>query len=108
LLAGSVLSLVFSYIPGLNTWFAGKAPEFKRLFMLGLLVLVAAAVYGVACLGYGSGFGINVTCDQAGAIALFQALILAIIANQSVYAVTPKTGAVQEARKDSAFEALAE
>lgn len=108
LIAGALLSLIFSYVPGLNSAFAGLATEIKRLIMLGLLVLVAGAVYGLACLGYAEGFGILVVCDQAGALALVQALVLAIIANQSVFSITPKTGAVQEARKDAIFEALSE
>jgi len=76
--------------------------------MLVLLVVVASAVYGLACLGYAESFGISVVCDQAGALALVQALVYAIIANQTIYTVSPKTGAVQEARNDAVFEALSE
>ena len=108
LIAGSILSLVFSYVPGLNAKFAALGPEVKRLIMLGLLVVVAVGAFGLACTGYGANFNIATVCDVQGALGLGGSLLLAIIANQAVYAVSPKTPAVQEARKDAAFEALAE
>lgn len=108
LIAGSVLSLVFSYVPGLNASFAAKSAEVKRLIMLGLLVVVGAAVAGIACSGFGADVGIAVTCDRTGLVGLLIATALAAIANQTTYNVSPKTPAVQEARKDAQFEALAE
>ena len=35
LFAGALLSLAFSYVPGLNTWFDGQEPTTKRLIMAG-------------------------------------------------------------------------
>ncbi len=90
LLAGSVLSLLFSYVPKLNTWFDGILPEYKRLTMAGLTLLIAGAAYGLACAGLGEQFGIAVVCDQAGAIALIRAWVLALVANQAAYSVTPR------------------
>jgi len=107
-IAGSVLSMLFSYWPGLNTKFAGLSSEVKRLIMLGLLVLVAAGVYGLGCSGFGAEFGIVVTCDRGGLVGLISSLAIAVIANQSVFAITPKTVAVREVLRDAAFEALAE
>jgi hypothetical protein len=108
LIAGSVLSLVFSYVPGLNARFAAKSAEVKRLIMLGLLVAVGAAIAGIACSGFGADLGVEVTCDRVGLVGLLTAVGLAAIANQTTYNVSPKTAAVQEARKDAAFETLAE
>lgn len=87
--AGVVLSLGFSYIPGLKSKFDTLAPERKRLVMLGLLVLVSGAVYGLSCAGFAADLGIGVTCDQAGAIGLIRAFVVATIANQSTYMITP-------------------
>lgn len=95
-LAGIVLSLLFSYIPKLNAKFAALAPEVKRLIMLGLLALVAGGVYGISC----SGWWVAVTCDQAGIKQLVEAFIAAIIANQSVYSITPQTPAVRTAKEN--------
>ena len=92
LFAGAILSLLFSYIPKLNTWFDGLLPEYKRLIMAGLTLVVGAASYGLACAGYAEYFKIGVTCDQAGLIGLLQGWVLAIIGNQAAYALTPRRG----------------
>lgn len=90
LIAGALLSLAFSYIPGLAPKFDALDPTVKRLIMLGLLVVVAGVSYGLSCLGWGAAWGINIPCDQAGLQALISQLVIAIIANQSVYSISPK------------------
>lgn len=90
LLAGAVISLLFSYVPGVNTWYDGIASEYKRLIMAGLMLIVAAAAYGLACAGLGAQFGIAITCDQGGLVGLLQAWVLALVANQGVYSATPR------------------
>jgi len=97
LISGAVLSLLFSYIPGLNVKFAELGSEVKRLIMAVLLLVVAGSIYGLSCAGWGASFGIAVTCDQVGALNLIQVFVLALIANQSAYAITPQTSAVREA-----------
>jgi hypothetical protein len=94
-IAGAVLSLGFSYIPGLNTWFAGLSPEKKRLIMLGILALIALSIFGLACTPLAANFGITVTCDVTGASALIQAFLLAVIGNQSAYLITPQSAGVR-------------
>jgi len=96
-IAGVVLSLVFSYVPGLNTWFAALGEETKRLTMLGLIVLVAAASFGLGCWGV---LDTAVTCDQDGIIALVTAIIMAAVANQATYKLSPQPAAVKAARAD--------
>lgn len=98
LYAGVVLSLLFSYVPGLNTWFAGLESVYKRLIMLGLLLLTAGVVYGLACAGWAASLGIQLTCDQAGLMQLVQAFMLAMIANQAAYQITPETAKVRAAK----------
>lgn len=97
-IAGVVLSLLFSYVPGLNAWFAALESTYKRLIMLGLLLVSAGAVYGLACLGWGASFGIALTCDQAGAIELLKAFGLAAIANQAAYGLSPEPARVVVAK----------
>ncbi len=58
--------------------------------MLALLVVVSVGVVALACAGLGSDLGIAITCDRAGAIGVLRALVLAIMANQSTYKITPK------------------
>ena len=97
LISGAVLSLLFSYIPGLNVKFAELGSEVKRLIMAGLLLVVAGSIYGLSCAGWGTSFGVEVACDQEGLLNLVQVFVIALIANQGAYAITPKTTAVREA-----------
>jgi len=91
LTAGALLSLAFSYIPGLAPRFDVLEPTIKRLIMLGLLLLVSAVSFGLSCAGWGAAWGISLTCDQDGLQGLIAQFILAIIANQSVYAISPQS-----------------
>lgn len=93
-IAGAVLSLIFSFTPGLSTWFAGLLPEIKRLIMLGLLLVSTAVIYAGTCVGI---FVTDITCDQAGILRLVWMLIAAVMANQSTYAITPQTTKVRMA-----------
>jgi hypothetical protein len=97
LLAGAILSLAFSYIPGLNARFAGLASEYKRLIMAGLLALVSLAAFGQACAGVQL-LPLAATCDQAGAVGLLRVFVLAVVANQGAFALTPQPAAVVAAR----------
>ena len=90
-ISGVLLSLAFSYIPGLSRWYGSKDEDVKRLIMLGLIVLTGAAVFGLACGGLASDFGIGLTCDKAGVISLLKSIGAAAIFNQTAYALTPKS-----------------
>lgn len=96
LIAGTLLSLIFSYIPRADGSFKKLDGIYKRLIMLGCLALVAGSVYGLACLGIGEQIGIAVICDQKGAISLISQFILAMIANQSTYTITPQKKSKQK------------
>lgn len=90
-IAGVVLSLLFSYIPGLRTWYAALITETKQLIMLGLLVLVTGAIYALGCYGI---VDTGIECGKAGIIALVQMLILGVVSNQAAYLITPQTNDV--------------
>jgi hypothetical protein len=89
-IAGAILSLAFSYIPGLKSRYEPLSAEMKRLVMLGLLVLVVAGVFGLACSRFGAYLGITVACDEPGLVGLVWAMVLAIMANQSTYLISPR------------------
>lgn len=91
LIAGTLLSLAFSYIPGVSIWFMGFEPTIKRLIMLALLAMTSGAIYGLSCLGWGSELGITLSCDQTGLLGLTKQFVIAIIANQSIYTISPQT-----------------
>ena len=84
-----VLSLIFSYVPGVSSWFGNLSGDIKRLVMLVLLVLTAGVIFGLNCAGYGVDLGVIVSCDKAGGMAFLKILVTAIIANQSAYALSP-------------------
>lgn len=98
LLAGAILSLAFSYVPKLRERWSAQDPEVKRIIMAGLLFLVAAAVFGLACAGWLASFlpGIAVECSQAGLLDLVRIYILALAANQSTYSISPQVKAKSE------------
>ena len=89
MIAGVLLTLLFSYVPGLAPWFQTLAPEKKSLLMLGLLVLVSAGAFGLACAGWISGLA----CTAVELKRLIWCLLLAIIANQAVYKISPQPAA---------------
>ena len=86
--AGIVLSLLFSYVPGLNDWYQALDATKKRLIMLGALLVVAGAAFGLSC--WPAFPEPVVTCDQAGAYGLLKALFASLVANQTTYLITPK------------------
>ena len=88
MLAGVVLSLLFSYVPGLSDWYGALSATIKRLIMAGLLLVVAGGAFGLACAGIITG----IDCSQTGLIDVVWAFILAVIANQSTYALSPRRG----------------
>jgi hypothetical protein len=95
-IAGVVLSLLFSYIPGLRTWYAALITETKQLIMLGLLVLVTTAIFVLGCYGI---LSTGIACDKSGAIALVQMLIVGIVSNQAAYLISPQANDVVIAKQ---------
>jgi hypothetical protein len=89
-IAAAILSLAFSYVPGPKSRYEPLGAEVKRLVMLGLLVLVVAGVFALACSRFGAYLHISVSCDEPGISGLVWSLVLAVMANQSTFLITPK------------------
>ena len=85
-IAGVVLSLLFSYVPRLKDWFDPLWSNQKRLIMLAALLLSAGGVFALACFGKYD----LVVCDAAGAWNMLEYFVLAAIANQTAYQLSPK------------------
>jgi hypothetical protein len=83
--AGIIVSLAFSYVPGLKEWFDALAANYKRLVMLGALVLAVGVIFATSCLGYAT----EPACTVEGAKALLPLFIAAVIANQGTFLLTP-------------------
>jgi hypothetical protein len=84
-IAGVILSLAFSYIPGLSDKFAALSATTKRLVMAALLFVVAAGALALSC----ANVVVTVACTQAGLIALVNVYIAALVANQAAYMIAP-------------------
>lgn len=88
-IAGIVLSLAFSYVPGLSDKYNALDGTTKRLVMLGVVVAVAFGAFGLTCAKVALG-GLALTCDQAGAVELVKAVVTALTVNQVTFLLTPK------------------
>jgi hypothetical protein len=93
--AGVVLSLLFSYVPGLNAKFAALDPVYKRLIMLLLLLITAAGIYGLNC---GGVIQTGLACGREGISQIVWYFILSSIANQTSYQLSPPTQGVIAAK----------
>jgi len=94
--SGVVLSLLFSYIPGLRVWYAGLVSETKQLIMLGLILVISGAVFVLGCNGI---LATNIQCDKSGIVSFVFIVITAIISNQATYSITPQTKDVLVAKQ---------
>jgi len=94
-IAGVVLSLLFSYVPGLSDKFAALAATTKRLIMAALLLVVAGGALALSC----SNLVVTVPCTQAGLLDLVNVYIAALVANQAAYMIAP---GVSKSEKKSA------
>ena len=91
-IAGALLSLIFSYVPGLNSKFAALPKETEQLIMAGLMLLATVIIMGLGCYKV---IQINLTCDQNGWVQAIWIFISAIMGNQSVYRLTPQPKTVK-------------
>jgi len=82
-MAGVILSLAFSYVPGVKTWYKGLSGEWKRLIMAGLLLVTALVLYGLGCAAVVKG----VTCSRDGFAQLVWMFLVALVSNQSTYTI---------------------
>lgn len=82
--SGLFLSLLFSYIPGLKTWYGEQKSEVKSLIMLAVLVIVSVGVFVLSCYGPFDW----VACTQDGAWGLVVLFVAALVPNQSLYSIT--------------------
>ncbi len=96
-LAG-IVSLAFTFIPGLNAKFAALADDVKRAIMGGLSALIAVAIYLIACTPALSA-GFPFACPTGGVWELVMIVFLAVTVNQGVFMGTPKPAAVKAAKK---------
>lgn len=84
--AGILLSLLFSYVPGARDWFDMLEGTHKRLVMLGLLAVASIGIFVLGCAGVIEGL----PCTQDGAVGVLKLFIAAMVTNQTAYTISPK------------------
>lgn len=88
--AAILVSLLFSYIPGLNDWFAIQTATKKRLVMLGVMLIVTLGAFGLSCTPLVVSLHLAVSCTAAGAYDLVPSFVAAVIASQAAFAISPQ------------------
>jgi hypothetical protein len=88
-ITGIVISLLFSYFPGLKTWYENQSGK-KALIMLGAILVVSLGYFGLACTPLAAKIGIGVACTTDGALIVALAFVKIVIANQATYLLAKK------------------
>lgn len=81
--AGMALSWLFSWFPGLRTWYAALKTEIKSAIMLSLLALTSGTIYFLILQGV-----LQVT-EPVTLWKLVSIFFLASLLNQTTYSITP-------------------
>lgn len=92
--AGILLSLIFTYVPKLRTWYAALDTGIKSGIMIGALALVSGFIALSSCMEW----WVWIKCDQGGVMKLIETFILALVANQATYVISPEPQDVEIAK----------
>lgn len=99
--AGLVLSLVMTYVPGLNVKFALLSSTAKRLIMLVCLAITAVGSAAWICTQPAAGMTFGMCMSGFDWRSVITAFVMALMANQAADRIMPKPAAVEEAREES-------
>lgn len=84
-LAGSVSSLLFSYFPGLKSWFDVQPSDRKAFVNLLVLAMVAMGAYLVNCYGI---YDLGIVCDKSGLVELVKLFFATLVGSQTTWLAT--------------------
>jgi hypothetical protein len=85
-LIGSVIAVVFEYLPGLEQAYGKLEDDKQRLVMLGVILLVVAGAYALSCAGVLAYF----PCTQPGLLSAGELFLATLVANQATHRILPK------------------
>lgn len=85
---GAVLSLAGFYLPGFKGWYEGLASQTKQLFNIGVIAVVALAVWGLGWTGQVDIYSANVE----GLWDVLVDVVYALVVNAGVYKSTNYIG----------------
>lgn len=84
--AGTLLSVLFAYIPGVKPWFEALPGVNKRLVLFAAMFVVSVAIFALGCVRVAFGL----TCDGDGAFRVVYILTAAVIASQTAFVIEGK------------------
>jgi drug/metabolite transporter superfamily protein YnfA len=93
LVVGSIISLLATYLPGFNTWWAALVAEKKQMIMALSMIIVGVVVYVLACTP-SIGFPF-VACPAGGVWSMLSIILSALVGNQATKLVSPDTAGVK-------------
>lgn len=82
-----ILSLVFAYVPGIESWYNALEAKQKAGVMALLLIATSLVIFGASC---GAIINVGITCDKQGIVALGSILLAALTANVGSYVLLVK------------------
>lgn len=85
-IAGIFLSVLFEYVPKLESWYNALEKQVKAAIMAGAVTLVVVALILLSCYGPYSYF----SCEEAGFWQAAELWILALVANQTTHRLIRK------------------
>ena len=90
-LGGGLLTLAFSYIPRLRTWYGGKDDVSKSLIMAAGIGIVAVLILLSSCFN----LWIIIQCVKPGILDFLKLVGIALVVNQSTYKISPQLADVK-------------
>lgn len=99
---GVLLSLLATYVPKFNSWFASLEESYKQLIMLLLITLVVVIM---GCINY-TGMFVFLPPGSLGYVILVWSWIQALIANQGAHKISPKPKAVIDAKNQATINEI--
>jgi len=105
-IASSILYIIMSYVPKADGTWESLTSNQRKLIILVLTLCVAIGAVLLACTGLASEFGLTITCDKSGVVAVIKSFFVALIANQAIYRISPETSAKTAAGVDRVARAL--
>lgn len=82
---GILLSLVFSFVPPIASWYYKIDKQYRGLVMVGFTALATLGIFGLSCTGLFNW----VACTTEGAKELVTAFLILLGTNQITYLATP-------------------
>jgi hypothetical protein len=93
MICGGVVSILTDIVPGYSAWFDGLAKNYKRLFMIAVLLAISGSILALNCWDFAAPLVqkyVAVECSEAGILDFIEIFVLAVVGNQATFLIAPK------------------